>query len=88
MNKIESKMKKFVAFIAFILTGAPFIMGQDTATYIENLAVQDSAEIQAQMLGAAEQASGSSSYTSVVLLVVVVVVLLVVFMILRKKRKK
>jgi LPXTG-motif cell wall-anchored protein len=82
-------MKKLSALIATIVSGAQFLMAQDsTATYIENLSVQDSTEIKAQMQGAAEQASGSGSNTSLIIMIVAVVVLLVVFVLLRKKRKK
>lgn len=82
-------MKKIASFIAFFLGGLSLLMAQDsTATYIENLNVQDSTEIKAQMQGAAEHAGNSGSSTGLIIMIVAVVVLLVVFVLLRKKRKK
>lgn len=81
-------MKKLFALVTFILSGT-FLFAQDsTATYIENLSVQDSTEIKAQMQGAAEQTSASGSYNTLIFLIVAVVVLLGVFIMLRKKKKK
>lgn len=81
-------MKKLMAFFASIILSIPFVASaqKDTATYIDNLNVQDSSYMQQNLQTGAETASSGNS-TVVIIIVVVVIIAIAAFIILRKKKK-
>ena len=83
------KMKKLMAIFASFILSLPFMAAaQDTATYIDNLNVQDSSYMEQDLLAGAETASSSgSNNTTIIIIVVVVAVAVVAFILLRKKKK-
>ncbi len=83
------KMKKLMAIFASFILSLPFMAAaQDTATYIDNLNVQDSSYMEQDLLAGAETASSSgSNSTTIIIIVVVVVIAVVAFVLLRKKKK-
>jgi len=82
-------MKKLMAIFASFILSLPFMAAaQDTATYIDNLNVQDSSYMEQDLLAGAETASSSgSNSTTIIIIVVVVVIAVVAFVLLRKKKK-
>ena len=81
------KMKKLMALIASIVLSFPFMLAaQDSATYIDNLNVQDSSYMEQDLLAGAETAS-SSNNTTIIIIVVVVVIAVAAFVYLKKKKK-
>ncbi len=82
------KMKKLMAILASFILSLPFMAAaQDTATYIDNLNVQDSSYMEQDLLAGAETASSGSSNTTIIIIVVVVIIAVVAFIIMRKKKK-
>jgi len=82
------KMKKLMAVLASLILSLPFFAAaQDTATYIDNLNVQDSSYMEQDLLAGAETASSGSSSTTIIIIVAVVVIAVVAFVIMRKKKK-
>jgi len=80
-------MKKLKALIASIILNFPFMLvAQDSATYIDNLNVQDSSYMEQDLLAGAETASSGSS-TTIIIIVVVVVIAIAAFVIMKKKKK-
>lgn len=81
------KMKRLMAVLASLILSLPFFaVAQDTATYIDNLNVQDSSYMEQDLLAGAETASSGSS-TTIIIIVAVVVIAVVAFVIMRKKKK-
>ena len=61
------KMKKLMALIASIVLSFPFMLAaQDSATYIDNLNVQDSSYMEQDLLAGAETASSGNTTTIIV----------------------
>ena len=83
------KMKKFMAIFASFILSLPFMAAaQDTATYIDNLNVQDSSYMEQDLLAGTETASSSgSSSTTIIIIVAVVIIAVVAFIIMKKKKK-
>jgi hypothetical protein len=82
-------MKKQMAIFASFILSLPFMaVAQDTATYIDNLNVQDSSYMEQDLLAGAETASSSgSNTTTIVIILVVVVIAIIAFMMMKKKKK-
>jgi len=81
------KMKKLTAAIASIILSLPFMLAaQDSATYIDNLNVQDSSYMEQDLLAGTETAS-SGNTTAIIIIAVVVVIAIAVFVIMKKKKK-
>lgn len=81
------KMKNLMALIASMILSLPFVVSaQDTATYIDNLNVQDSSYMQ-QDLSAGTEAASSGNTTTIIIIVVVVVIAVVAFLMMKKKKK-
>ena len=81
------KMKKLMALIASIVLSFPFMLAaQDSATYIDNLNVQDSSYMEQDLLAGAETAS-SGNNTTIIIIVAVVIIAVAVFLFLKKKKK-
>lgn len=82
------KMKKLMAIIASFILSLPFMAAaQDTATYIDNLNVQDSSYMEQDLLAGAETASSGGNSTTIIIIVAVVVIAIVAFVIMKKKKK-
>ncbi len=82
------KMKKLMAIFASFILSLPFMVAaQDTATYIDNLNVQDSSYMEQDLLAGAETASSGSSNTTIIIIVVVIIIAVAAFVMLRKKKK-
>ncbi len=80
-------MKKMMAFIASIILSFPFMLAaQDSATYIDNLNVQDSSYMEQDLLAGAETAS-SGNTTTIIIIVVVVIIAVAAFVMMKKKKK-
>lgn len=81
------KMKKLMALIASIVLSFPFMLAaQDSATYIDNLNVQDSSYMEQDLLAGAETAS-SGNTTTIIIIVVVVIIAVAAFLFLKKRKK-
>ena len=81
-------MKKLMALIASIVLSFPFMLAaQDSATYIDNLNVQDSSYMEQDLLAGAETASSSGNATTIIIIVAVVIIAVAVFLFLKKKKK-
>ena len=81
------KMKKLMALMASIVLSFPFMLAaQDSATYIDNLNVQDSSYMEQDLLAGAETAS-SGNNTTIIIIVAVVIIAVAVFLFLKKKKK-
>jgi len=81
------KMKKLTALIASIILSLPFMLAaQDSATYIDNLNVQDSSYMEQDLLAGTETASSGNS-TTIIIIVVVVIIAVVAFVMMKKKKK-
>lgn len=82
------KMKKLTAIFASFILSLPFMAAaQDSATYIDNLNVQDSSYMEQDLLAGAETASSGSNSTTIIIIVAVIVVAVVAFVIMKKKKK-
>lgn len=82
-------MKKLMAIFASFILSLPFMVAaQDTATYIDNLNVQDSSYMEQDLLAGAETASSSGSNSTTIIIIVVVVIIAVVAFVMMKKKKK
>ncbi|GAB1450714.1 hypothetical protein MASR2M47_07700 [Draconibacterium sp.] len=82
-------MKNLMAIFASFILSLPFMAAaQDTATYIDNLNVQDSSYMEQDLLAGAETASSSGSNTTTIIIILVVVVIAVVAFVMMKKKKK
>ncbi len=82
------KMKNLMAIFASFILSLPFMAAaQDTATYIDNLNVQDSSYMEQDLLAGAETASSGSSSTTIIIIVVVVIIAIVAFVMMKKKKK-
>ena len=81
------KMKRLMAIIASIVLSFPFMLvAQDSATYIDNLNVQDSSYMEQDLLAGAETAS-SGNNTTIIIIVAVVIIAVIAFVIMKKKKK-
>ena len=82
-------MKKLTAIIATFILSLPFMAAaqEDSATYIDNLNVQDSSYMEQDLLAGAESASSGGSNTTIIIIVAVVIIAIIAFVILRKKKK-
>ncbi len=83
------KMKKLTAVIATFILSLPFMATaqEDSATYIDNLNVQDSSYMEQDLLAGAENASSGGSSTTIIIIIAVVIIAVIAFVILRKKKK-
>ncbi|MCD6355013.1 MAG: LPXTG cell wall anchor domain-containing protein [Prolixibacteraceae bacterium] len=80
-------MKKLFALLVLNVLSLPYLlMAQDSATYIDNLNVQDSSYMDQDLLADVESTPGSNT-TAIVIIVAVVVVAAIVFFVIRKKKK-
>ncbi len=81
-------MKKLIGILASFILSLPFMVSaQDTATYIDNLNVQDSSYMEQDLMAGAETASSGSSSTTIIIIVAVVVIAIVAFLLMKKKKK-
>lgn len=82
-------MKRLMAILASFILSLPFMAAaQDTATYIDNLNVQDSSYMEQDLLAGTESAaSGSSSTTIIIIIAAVVIIAVVAYFIMKKKKK-
>jgi len=81
-------MKKLMAIFASLILSLPFMAAaQDTATYIDNLNVQDSSYMEQDLLAGAETASSGSSSTTIIIIVAVIIIAVAAFIIMKKKKK-
>ncbi len=82
------KMKKLMAIFASFILSLPFMAAaQDSATYIDNLNVQDSSYMEQDLLAGTETASSGSNNTTIIIIVVIVIIAVAAFIIMRKKKK-
>ncbi len=82
-------MKKLMAIFASFILSLPFMAAaQDTATYIDNLNVQDSSYMEQDLLAGAETASSSGSNNTISIIIVLAVVIAVAVFVIMKKKKK
>ena len=81
-------MKKRMAIIASFILSLPFMVAaQDTATYIDNLNVQDSSYMEQDLLAGTEAASSGSGSTTIIIISAVVLIAVVAYFIMKKKKK-
>ena len=81
------KMKKLMAIFATFVLSFPFMLvAQDSATYIDNLNVQDSSYMEQDLLAGTETAS-SGNTTTIIIIVVVVIIAVAAFVMMKKKKK-
>jgi LPXTG-motif cell wall-anchored protein len=82
------KMKRLMAILASFILSLPFMAAaQDTATYIDNLNVQDSSYMEQDLLAGTESAASGSSSTTIIIIAAVVIIAVVAFFIMKKKKK-
>lgn len=82
------KMKRFMAILASFILSLPFMVAaQDTATYIDNLNVQDSSYMEQDLLAGTEAASSGSGNTTIIIIAAVVIIAVVAYFIMKKKKK-
>lgn len=82
------KMKRFMAILASFILSLPFMVAaQDTATYIDNLNVQDSSYMEQDLLAGTEAASAGSGNTTIIIIAAVVIIAVVAYFIMKKKKK-
>lgn len=83
------KMKKLMAIFASFILSLPFMAAaQDSATYIDNLNVQDSSYMEQDLLAGAETASTSGSNSTTIIIIVAIVIIAVAAFVIMKKKKK
>lgn len=82
------KMKRFMAILASFILSLPFMVAaQDTATYIDNLNVQDSSYMEQDLLAGTEAASSGSGNATIIIIAAVVIIAVVAYFIMKKKKK-
>lgn len=82
------KMKRLMAILASFILSLPFMVAaQDTATYIDNLNVQDSSYMEQDLLAGTETASSGSGSTTIIIIAAVVIIAVVVYFMMKKKKK-
>jgi LPXTG-motif cell wall-anchored protein len=82
------KMKRLMAILASFILSLPFMAAaQDTATYIDNLNVQDSSYMEQDLLAGTESAASGSSSTTIIIIAAVVIIAVVAYFIMKKKKK-
>jgi LPXTG-motif cell wall-anchored protein len=82
------KMKRFMAILASFILSLPFMVAaQDTATYIDNLNVQDSTYMEQDLLAGTEAASSGSGSTTIIIIAAVVIIAVVAYFMMKKKKK-
>lgn len=81
-------MKRFMAILASFILSLPFMVAaQDTATYIDNLNVQDSTYMEQDLLAGTEAASSGSGSTTIIIIAAVVIIAVVAYFMMKKKKK-